>query len=207
MGQLGDQGVQILDDQQPVQRAVTHPTASHSARAIVSAGARASSAIASASSHSNQRASGLSSGGGCGSSAPAEQEVAQVEVGMTEGRLMDVEVDQAGPPAGMRHLEPELLDGLAQGGLGWLLAGVDVPAGLHPAGEALVQVQDRAPGAHDDGRGRDVGGVGVLVVGIGEAVQLGQEAVLGGGLPRRGGPVLGHESPNRHGRGGHGRQT
>ena len=118
-------------------------------------------------------------------------------MGMTERRLMDVDVDQAGPPWGMRHLEPQLLDGFAQGGLGWLLARVDVPAGLHPAGQALVQVEDRAPRAHDDGRRRDMGGVGVLVVGIGQAVQLGQEA----GLRRRSpsgevGRWLGHESPN-----------
>ena len=83
----------------------------------------------------------------------------------------------------MRHVQPELLDRLAPGGLGWRLAGVDVAAGLHPAAETLVEVEDRAPGAHDDGRRGHVGGVGVLVVGIVEAVELGQEARLGVDLP------------------------
>ena len=69
MLELGDQRVQVLHGQEPVERAVTHADASHSARAIGKAAARASSAIADASSHANQRASGLSPGGGCGSSA------------------------------------------------------------------------------------------------------------------------------------------
>ncbi len=79
----------------------------------------------------------------------------------------------------MRHVQAQLLDGLSPGGHGRRLPGVDVAAGLHPAGETLVQMQDRAPAADDDGRRGDVHGVGLLVERIVEAIELGQEAVLG----------------------------
>ena len=96
---------------------------------------------------------------------------------MAEGRLVDVEVEQARPTRRVGHGQAQLLFGLAPGGDRGRLPGVDVPSGLHPAAETLVEVEHRAPPAHDHGRGGDVRGVGVLVGGIGQAVELGQEAL------------------------------
>ena len=77
--QLGDRRVEVLYDQQlaegPLTGAsaslmtrLTHDMVSHCGRAMTNAGASASSAMAPASSQPHQRASGLSPGGGAGSS-------------------------------------------------------------------------------------------------------------------------------------------
>jgi len=58
-------------------------------------------------------------------------------------------------------------------------AGVDVAAGLHPAAEALVQVQHSAAAPDHNARRRDMGGIGVLVVRIAQALELAEEARLG----------------------------
>jgi hypothetical protein len=77
---------------------------------------------------------------------------------------------------------------------------------LHPAAETLVDVEDRAPAADDNGRRRHVGRVGVLIAGINQTVQLGQEFLLGGNLSGRCGQVVPHEIPQLDNWGTHGRQ-
>ena len=115
----------------------------------------------------------------------AEQQVAQVEMRVAEGRLVHVEVDQERTGGGVLDRQAQLLGRLAQRRLVGGLAGVDVAAGLHPDAEALVPVQHRAAAADDDARRGDVGRVGVLVAGRGEPAQLGQEALPGRHLTRR----------------------
>jgi len=73
------------------------------------------------------------------------------------------------------HDEPGLLVRLAQGGLPRCLAVVDVPARLEPDPQALVQMQNHAPRADDDGRTRDVHGIGLLVEGVLEPRELLEE--------------------------------
>jgi hypothetical protein len=69
-------------------------------RATSSAPTRASSATARASSHSYHRASGLSPGGRRRVVVGGQEEVPQVEMGVALGRLVDIEVDEAGAPSG-----------------------------------------------------------------------------------------------------------
>ena len=95
-------------------------------------------------------------------------------MGVAERRLVDVEVQQPRPFLGVPDLKAQLLLRFAASGGGWGLTGVDVPSGLHPAAEALVEVEDRAAGAHHQGRRGEMGRVGVLVGGIGQPVELEQ---------------------------------
>lgn len=116
---------------------------------------------------------------------------------------MDVDIDQARPTLGMLDMEAELFDSLTQRRLGRGLTGVDVASWLHPAGETLVEMEDRAPGAHDYRRSRHMGGVGVLVVRFIQAPELGQEAFFRLNLAPRGGLMLGHDCPYVHSRRDH----
>jgi hypothetical protein len=59
-----------------------------------------------------------------------------------------------------------------------------VPARLHPAAETFVEMEDRAAGADDNGRRGDMHGAGLLAARIVEAIELGQEALLGSDLTR-----------------------
>ena len=97
--------------------------------------------------------------------------------------------------SGVLDGEAELLGGLAPGGLAGGLAGVDVPAGLHPDPQALVPVQHRAAPPDDDARGRDVRRARVLVAGVGQTAQLGQEALARRDLTRRCGLVALDQGP------------
>ena len=115
----------------------------------------------------------------------ADQEVAQVEVGVAACGGVDVEVDEERPGTRVLDREPELLNGLAPRRRGRRLPGVDVAAGLHPDAETLVEVQYGAARTDHDPRCGDVGGIGVLVARSGEPVQFGQKARLGARLSRR----------------------
>ena len=95
-----------------------------------------------------------------------------------------------GPSGGWTTARPGLLDGLAPGGGGRLLAGFDVAARLHPAADPAMQVQDRPPAAHHHRRGGDVHRVGRCVARVGEARQLLEEPRLGGRLAGVGGGVV-----------------
>ncbi len=154
------------------------------ARASGSASASAGSAIAAASSHPHQRGLGALPRRGLGVGVLAEQQVAQIEVGMAERRLVHVEVDEARPAGRVLDTQAQLLDGLAPGRHRGRLAGVDVAAGLHPDPQALVPVQHRPAPADDDARRGDVRRRGVLVAGRVEDGELGQEALAGGHLTR-----------------------
>ena len=79
-------------------------------------------------------------------------------------------------------------------------------ARLHPPGQTLVEMKDGTPAPHHDGRRRHVGRVGVLIAGINQTVQLGQEFLLGGNLSGRCGQVVPHEIPQLGNWGTHGRQ-
>ncbi len=118
-----------------------------------------------------------------------EQEVAQVEMRVGVGRLVDVEMDEERARGGMLDGETQFLGGLAQRGGGRGLARVDVAAGLHPDAEPLVPVQDGAAAPDHDARRGDVGRAGVLVTRGVEQAELGQEALPGRHLTRRGAPV------------------
>jgi len=72
------------------------------------------------------------------------------------GRSIRVAIDEA-------HVDAGLLDRLPARRLPRRLAGVNVPAGLHPDAEAAMdQQQDPAP-SDDERRTGDVHGIGVLV--------------------------------------------
>jgi hypothetical protein len=84
----------------------------------------------------------LAGGGRSGAVGVGEQQVADVEVDVPAGPLVDVDVDEASaPPAGATAVEPALLGGLAHGRLGHGLARVDVPARLQPDADPLVPVE------------------------------------------------------------------
>jgi len=84
-------------------------------------------------------------------------------------------MDQQRPLRGVPHDEPGLLVRLAQGGLPRCFTAVNVPARLEPDSQALVQVQDHAPPADDNGRTRHVHSIGLLVEGVLESRELFEE--------------------------------
>jgi len=56
-------------------------------------------------------------------------------------------------------------------------------ARLHPAVQALVPMEDRAPATHDDRRSGDVDGVGVLVERSGQLIEAVEDPPPGFALP------------------------
>ena len=181
--ELRDGGVEVLDGEQ-ARQVVGHAVASYAARARGSASISAGSAIPSASSQLAPAGVGALVRRWHRVGVRAEQQVAQVEVRVAVGGLVDVEVEQQRTRRGMLDRETELLGGLAQRRVFGTLAGVDVAAGLHPDAEPLVPVQHRAAAADHDARRGHVDRAGVLVAGRTEAVELGEEALLGHHFPR-----------------------
>jgi hypothetical protein len=112
-----------------------------------------------------------------------QEQIPKVEMGVACGRLVDIEMDEAGAIVGMADHQACLLFRLPKGGIPRGLLRVDVATGLHPAVEALVEMEDGAPSPHDDGRSGQVDGVGVLVERSGQAVQRAQNQFLGPDLP------------------------
>jgi len=130
---------------------------------------------------------------------------ARLLMGVAEGGLVHVDVDEQRAAGWMLDAQAQLLGRLTPGRRGRGLAGVDVAAGLHPDAEPLVEVQDRAAPAHHDARRGDVGRVGVLVARRGQPGELREEALAGGGLTRRPGPVALDQRPQSLRGGPHGR--
>src|SRR3954452_199740 len=102
-----------------------------------------------------------------------EQE-ADVEVLMTPGRQVNVDMHRTG---GDRHRQQTgLLHRLPRSRGEQVLAGVDVTTRLDPDAESLVQVQQDAAWTDDDGRRGQMHGVGVLVEGTRQPVELGSDS-------------------------------
>ena len=102
-------------------------------------------------------------------------EVPQVEVDVRPG-WVHIQVDELRPGVGMADQESGLLPRLPQRRLRRGLAGVEVPARLHPAAYPLVPVQHRASQPDHDGRARYVNRVPMPVERVGQPVQFGQKA-------------------------------
>jgi len=92
-------------------------------------------------------------------------------MGVPLGRLVDVQVKEPRPLDGMADRQARLLLRLPQCGVPGALTGVDVPTRLHPAVQALVLMENGAPGTdHDSGTGH-VNGVGLLVEWPGQEIE------------------------------------
>jgi len=90
---------------------------------------------------------------------------------------MDVDMDELRPAGRVVEGQAGLLLGLPEGAGGEVLPRLEVAAGLDPDPESPVEEQQHPRGPGDDGRGRDVRRVGVLVEG---SVQPRQGGVEGG---------------------------
>ncbi len=71
--------------------------------------------------------------------------------------------------------QPGLLGGLSERSLLGQLVCVDVTPRLHPDAEATVPVQHRAPRPDHEARRRHVHGIGVLIEGMLQSIDLGDE--------------------------------
>ncbi len=183
--QLVEDGVVRLHLQQRFQRlghqlsslpAPGHPVVGGPAslRAVMSAPPSASSAMASASSHVNQATSWLSPGPGAGSASGESHQVPEIEMHVVPGRPVHVDMDGHRAPGRVGHRQPGLLHRLAHGSIGRGLPRFDVATGLQPPVEPPMTVQDGSAGPDHDGRGGDVGQIGVPVQGPIQSLQLGQ---------------------------------
>jgi hypothetical protein len=123
------------------------------------------------------------------------EQVPHVEMGVSVGSGVDVDVDQLGHSARMGDGQPGLLRGFAQGAFPGGLTRVDVAARLHPDPEDPMAMEDHAARANHEGRAGDVDRAGVLAEGIREQLELGEELLDAGPFPvvdRCSGPNLGH---------------
>ena len=85
-----------------------------------------------------------------------QEQIAQIQMEVTVRTRVLIEVDDHRPAAGMAHRHGGLFDRLPYGCVLRALSGLDVTAGLEPASEAAVQVQQHdVPRRieHDGGRG------------------------------------------------------
>jgi hypothetical protein len=89
-----------------------------------------------------------------------QQQVAQVQVHVPEGRGVHVDMDQPRAGDGVPERQPGLLGRLPRGRPPGRLARLQVAARLEPDAHALVPVQDDAARPDHDGRPRDVDGAG-----------------------------------------------
>lgn len=92
---------------------------------------------------------------------------------------VDIYVKQAGPAVRVLELEAGLLFGLPEGRVVGHLPRLQVPAGLHPATKALVEVQDRSPRTGYDRRTGQVDRTGEFVEWVHQAVELEKDSLLG----------------------------
>ena len=90
-------------------------------------------------------------------------QVAQVQVEVPAAPGVRVDMDQRRSAPRVAGREAGLLDRLPQGPVRRVLAGLDVPARLHPGPEVPVHHQQHAAWSHDDRGPREVRGTGVLV--------------------------------------------
>lgn len=133
----------------------------------------------------------------------AVEEEAEVEVEMTVRRRVDVCVQQPWRPGRWAHCEAGLLDGLSAGGDLGRLPGVDVPAGLQPAAEATVAVEEDPAGPDHDSRSGHVGRVGLSIEGRSQPGDLDADPLDRRCLPSIDRPVTREEPGNeRTGRAG-----
>jgi hypothetical protein len=108
---------------------------------------------------------------------------------------MNVQVDKPRSVVGVADRQAGLLARLAQRGLSRRLAGVDMPARLHPATHPLVPVQYGAAGSDHDGRAGHMHRVRSPVERVRQPVKLGQKPRAGTELPWRRRIELSHRGP------------
>ena len=88
--------------------------------------------------------------------------------------------------------QARLLLRFTQSGVPGTLPGVDVATRLHPAVQTFVQMEDGSPPPDDDGGPGHVHGVGLLVEGSGQGVEIAQDTGPGLFLPLVGPPMSDH---------------
>jgi len=94
---------------------------------------------------------------------------------VTSRRVVNIDVKQTRTCLWMGKAEPGFLFGLSQRGFVRQLAGFQVTAGLHPASQPFVEVQDGAPRSGHDPRAGHVNRICVLVEGVLEPFELSED--------------------------------
>ena len=94
------------------------------------------------------------------------QEESDVEMGVPTRSWVHIDMDEDWSTDGVANNQAGFFLGFASRGVGGGLTRVDVPSGLEPQAQGLVQVQHDAASAHDERGARHVDGVRVLVVGM-----------------------------------------
>jgi len=134
-------------------------------------------------------------GRGRGVAVGAQHEVAQVDVDVALGSVVDVDVDQDRSLGRVRDPEPRLLARLAQRRVLGELPAVDVTARLEPPVEAAVQVQHRAPATDDDCRRCHVREVRARLARVRKPLELPGGPLDRCAFPLIGRPMGGNEGP------------
>lgn len=93
---------------------------------------------------------------------------------VTTGRSVHIHVDHGRAGSRMADCQTRLLNRLPHGSIFRAFPGIDVTPWLQPSMEPAVTVEHHPPRADHDGRRGEMGRIGRLVEGTGQAVELGR---------------------------------